>query len=112
MVKHDWHKALRKSGRTAGDLTIMELEEYFERIKLLDNLKQKGLETIVVDDDSDGEKISKKKKGKAETSTKKCGKQNAHKRKSHFSGQPKHGKIFVCCTNSLVLLRKLITPKT
>eukprot|EP00957_Ditylum_brightwellii_P207124 15351586-Ditylum_brightwellii.AAC.1 len=62
MVKHDWREALRKSGRTASDMTIMELEEYFEQIKLLDNLKQKGLETIVVDDNSDGKKLSKKKR--------------------------------------------------
>ena len=58
---------------------------------MLDNLKQKGSETIVVDDDSGNMKLSKKKKGKAEPSTKKSGKQNAHK-KSHFSGQPKYGK--------------------
>eukprot|EP00957_Ditylum_brightwellii_P095074 7240734-Ditylum_brightwellii.AAC.1 len=62
MVKHDWCEALRKSGMTTSDMTVMELEEYFEHIELLDNLKQKGSETIVVDDDSDGEKLSKKKK--------------------------------------------------
>eukprot|EP00957_Ditylum_brightwellii_P117642 8973354-Ditylum_brightwellii.AAC.1 len=49
----------------------MELEEYFEQIELLDNLKQKRSETIVVDDDSDGKKLSKKEKSKAEPSTKK-----------------------------------------
>eukprot|EP00957_Ditylum_brightwellii_P038236 2890772-Ditylum_brightwellii.AAC.1 len=41
MVKHDWHEALHKSGRTASNMTVMELEEYFEQIELLDNLKQK-----------------------------------------------------------------------
>eukprot|EP00957_Ditylum_brightwellii_P068378 5191056-Ditylum_brightwellii.AAC.1 len=69
MVKHNWHEVLRKSERTASNMTIMELEEYFEQIKLLDNLKQKGSETIVVDDDSGNKKWSKKKKGKAEPST-------------------------------------------
>eukprot|EP00957_Ditylum_brightwellii_P001329 104281-Ditylum_brightwellii.AAC.1 len=54
MVKHNWHEALRKSGRTASNMTVMELEEYFKQIELLDNLKQKELETTVVDDDSDG----------------------------------------------------------
>eukprot|EP00957_Ditylum_brightwellii_P125517 9567400-Ditylum_brightwellii.AAC.1 len=47
MVKHNWHEALCKSGRTASDMTIMELEGYFEQIELLDTLKQKGLKTIV-----------------------------------------------------------------
>eukprot|EP00957_Ditylum_brightwellii_P052552 3984851-Ditylum_brightwellii.AAC.1 len=89
----------------------MELEEYVEQIELLDNLKQKGSETIVVGDDSDGKKSSKKKKGTAESSTKKSGKLNTHK-KSHFSGKPKYGIFFVCCANSLVVLRKLITPRT
>eukprot|EP00957_Ditylum_brightwellii_P160880 12249145-Ditylum_brightwellii.AAC.1 len=112
MVKHDLREALHKSVRTASNMTSMELEEYFKQIELLDNLKQIGSETIVVNDDSDGKKLSKKKKGKAETSTKKGGKQNAHKRKSHFPGQPKHGKFFVCCANSLAVLRKLIAPKT
>eukprot|EP00957_Ditylum_brightwellii_P117581 8967609-Ditylum_brightwellii.AAC.1 len=64
MVKHEWCEALHKSGRTASDMTIMELKDYFEQIELLDNLKQKGLDIIVVDDDSDGKKLSKKKKGK------------------------------------------------
>eukprot|EP00957_Ditylum_brightwellii_P179823 13698339-Ditylum_brightwellii.AAC.1 len=68
----------------------MELEEYFEQIELLNNLKQKWSETIVVYDNSDGKKLSRKNKGKTEHSTKKGGKQSAHK-KSHFSGQPKYG---------------------
>eukprot|EP00957_Ditylum_brightwellii_P198308 15111892-Ditylum_brightwellii.AAC.1 len=42
------------------------------------------LKTIVVDDDSDNEKSSKKKKGGAEPSTKKSGKQNAHKKNLFF----------------------------
>eukprot|EP00957_Ditylum_brightwellii_P064328 4882097-Ditylum_brightwellii.AAC.1 len=71
----------------------MELEEYFEQIKLLDNLKQNGLETIVVDDSSYGKKLFKKKRGKTEPSTKKSGKPNAHE-KSHFSGKPKYGNKF------------------
>eukprot|EP00957_Ditylum_brightwellii_P191288 14564748-Ditylum_brightwellii.AAC.1 len=71
MVKHNWCEALCKSSRTASNTTIVELEEYFEQIELLDNFKQKGLETIVVDAESDGKKLSKKKKGKAEPSTKK-----------------------------------------
>eukprot|EP00957_Ditylum_brightwellii_P064341 4882953-Ditylum_brightwellii.AAC.1 len=41
MVKHNWHEALRKSGRTASGMTVLELEEYFKQIELLDNLKQK-----------------------------------------------------------------------
>eukprot|EP00957_Ditylum_brightwellii_P044217 3355302-Ditylum_brightwellii.AAC.1 len=60
MSKHNWHEALCGSGRTANNMTMVELEEYFEQIKLLDNLKQKGSETIVVDNDSDGKKLSKK----------------------------------------------------
>eukprot|EP00957_Ditylum_brightwellii_P164237 12504004-Ditylum_brightwellii.AAC.1 len=56
MVKHDWHEALHKSGRTASDMMVMEFEEYFEQIELLGNLKQKGLETIVADDNSDDKK--------------------------------------------------------
>eukprot|EP00957_Ditylum_brightwellii_P097429 7420619-Ditylum_brightwellii.AAC.1 len=47
MVEHNWREALRKSGRTASNMTVMELEECFEQIELLDNLKQKGSETIV-----------------------------------------------------------------
>eukprot|EP00957_Ditylum_brightwellii_P143973 10970595-Ditylum_brightwellii.AAC.1 len=47
MVKHNWRETLHKSGRTASNIMVMELEEYFERTELLDNLKQKGLETIV-----------------------------------------------------------------
>eukprot|EP00957_Ditylum_brightwellii_P087002 6622045-Ditylum_brightwellii.AAC.1 len=54
MVKHHWHEAMHKSSRTASNMMVMELEEYFEQIEFLDNLKQKGLETIVVDDGSDG----------------------------------------------------------
>eukprot|EP00957_Ditylum_brightwellii_P035919 2721948-Ditylum_brightwellii.AAC.1 len=50
MVKHNWREALRKSGRTASNMMVMELEEYFEQIELLDSLKQKGSETNVVDD--------------------------------------------------------------
>eukprot|EP00957_Ditylum_brightwellii_P107004 8164785-Ditylum_brightwellii.AAC.1 len=71
MVKHNWHEALCKSGRTASNMTVVELEEYFEQILLLYILKQKGSETIVVDDDYDGKKSSKKKNSKAEPSTKK-----------------------------------------
>eukprot|EP00957_Ditylum_brightwellii_P107544 8205248-Ditylum_brightwellii.AAC.1 len=75
----------------------MELEEYFKQIKLLDNLKQKGSGTIVVDNNSDCKKLSKTKKGKAEPSTKKGGKPNAHK-KFHFSGKPKYeNKYCVLC---------------
>eukprot|EP00957_Ditylum_brightwellii_P021283 1605667-Ditylum_brightwellii.AAC.1 len=62
MVEHNWCEALHKSGRTAIDMTSMELKEYFEQIELLNNLKQKGSETIVVDNDSDGKKLSKKKR--------------------------------------------------
>eukprot|EP00957_Ditylum_brightwellii_P097448 7421919-Ditylum_brightwellii.AAC.1 len=93
MVKHNWHEALCKSGRTASNMTVIELEEYFKQIELLDNLKQKKSETIVVDDHSDGEKLSKKKKGKVEPSTKKGKKPDAHK-KSHFSRTPKYGNKF------------------
>eukprot|EP00957_Ditylum_brightwellii_P005232 399605-Ditylum_brightwellii.AAC.1 len=64
MVKHKWCEALHKSSRTVNNITIMELEEYFEQIELLDNIKQKGSDTIVVDDDSDDKKLSKKKQGK------------------------------------------------
>eukprot|EP00957_Ditylum_brightwellii_P077117 5860894-Ditylum_brightwellii.AAC.1 len=53
MIKHNWHEALCKSGRAASNMTVMELEEYFKKIELLDNLKQKGSKTIVVDDNSD-----------------------------------------------------------
>eukprot|EP00957_Ditylum_brightwellii_P112985 8615693-Ditylum_brightwellii.AAC.1 len=67
MVKHDWREALHKSCRTASNMTIMELEEYFEQIELLGNLKQKGSEIIVVDDDSDSKKLSKKRFGGAES---------------------------------------------
>eukprot|EP00957_Ditylum_brightwellii_P079472 6043691-Ditylum_brightwellii.AAC.1 len=94
MVKHNWHSAFRKSSRTASSMTVMALEGYFEKIILHHNLKQKGLETIVVDDDSYGKKSPNKKKGKAEPSTKKGGKQNTYK-KSHFSGQPKY-ESFMC----------------
>eukprot|EP00957_Ditylum_brightwellii_P191285 14564716-Ditylum_brightwellii.AAC.1 len=94
MVKHNWHEALHKSGRTASDMMVMELEEHFEQIELLDNLKQKGSENILVDDNSDSKKLSKKNKGKTEPSTKKGGKPNAHK-KAHFSGKPKYGSK--CC---------------
>eukprot|EP00957_Ditylum_brightwellii_P016756 1261360-Ditylum_brightwellii.AAC.1 len=69
MVKHNWHEALRKSGRTASNMMVMEFEEYFEQIKLLNNIKQKGSETIVVDDNSDGKKSPTKNKGKTESST-------------------------------------------
>ena len=69
----------------------MELEEYFEQIELLDNLKQKGLETIVIDDESDGEKLSKKKKGKAEPSTKKV-ESRMHIRNLIFLGNQHMGK--------------------
>eukprot|EP00957_Ditylum_brightwellii_P173800 13231425-Ditylum_brightwellii.AAC.1 len=93
IVKHDWCEALRKTGRTANNMTVMELEEYSKQIELLDNLKQKGPETIVVDDNSDGKKSSKKNKGKTEPSTKKAGKPNANK-KSQFSGKPKYGNKF------------------
>eukprot|EP00957_Ditylum_brightwellii_P054917 4161929-Ditylum_brightwellii.AAC.1 len=79
MVKHNWREAFCKSGRTASSMMVMELKEYFEQIELLDNLKQKGLETIMVDDNSDGKKLSKKNKGRTEASTKKGGKQKAHK---------------------------------
>eukprot|EP00957_Ditylum_brightwellii_P015858 1194327-Ditylum_brightwellii.AAC.1 len=98
MVKHKWCEALRKSSRTASDMTIIGLEEYFEQIELLDNIKQKGPDTIMVDDDSDDKKLSKQIKGKGEPSNKRSGKQNTHKKKSHFSGQPKHGnKLCVLC---------------
>eukprot|EP00957_Ditylum_brightwellii_P151141 11508282-Ditylum_brightwellii.AAC.1 len=60
MIKHNWHEALYKSGRTASSMTVMGLEEYFEQIEMLDNLKQKGSETIVVDNNSNGKKLSKK----------------------------------------------------
>eukprot|EP00957_Ditylum_brightwellii_P180327 13737421-Ditylum_brightwellii.AAC.1 len=62
MVKHKWCEALQKSGRTASNMTIMDLEENFQQMKLLDNIKQKGLDTIMVDDDSDNKELSKKKK--------------------------------------------------
>eukprot|EP00957_Ditylum_brightwellii_P157518 11989239-Ditylum_brightwellii.AAC.1 len=39
--QHNWREALQKSSRTACNMTVMELEEYFEQIELLDNLKQK-----------------------------------------------------------------------
>eukprot|EP00957_Ditylum_brightwellii_P128592 9809683-Ditylum_brightwellii.AAC.1 len=93
MVKHNWHEALRKSGRTASNMTVMELEEYFEQIELLDNFKQKGLETIVVNDNSNDKKLSKKNKGRSEPSTKKGGKPKAHK-EAHFSRKPKYGNKF------------------
>eukprot|EP00957_Ditylum_brightwellii_P082589 6279824-Ditylum_brightwellii.AAC.1 len=93
MVKHNWREALRKCSRTESDITVMELEEYFEQIELLDNLNQKGSETIVVDDNSDGKNLSKKNKGGTDPSTKKGGKLNAHK-KAYFSGKPKYGKKF------------------
>eukprot|EP00957_Ditylum_brightwellii_P032882 2493170-Ditylum_brightwellii.AAC.1 len=92
--KHDWREALHKSSRTASKMKVIELKEYFEQIELLDNLKQKGLETIVVDDNSDGKKLSKKNKGRIEIPTENGGKPNAHK-KAQFPGKPKYGNK--CC---------------
>eukprot|EP00957_Ditylum_brightwellii_P180932 13784658-Ditylum_brightwellii.AAC.1 len=111
MVKHDWREALRKSGRTASDMTVMELEKYFEQIELLDNLKQKGSETNVVDDGSDGKKLSKKNKGRTEPSTKKMESQ-MHIRKLIFLGNQNMGTNFVCCARSLAVLILLKTSKT
>eukprot|EP00957_Ditylum_brightwellii_P130362 9944432-Ditylum_brightwellii.AAC.1 len=52
MVKHDWHDALRKSGRNPSDMNLQDLMGYFEQIELLKGVKQKS-KTIIVDDDSD-----------------------------------------------------------
>eukprot|EP00957_Ditylum_brightwellii_P084350 6414772-Ditylum_brightwellii.AAC.1 len=52
MVKHEWRKALRKSGCLSLDMIITNLFSYFEQIKLLDIIDMNKSETITVDDDS------------------------------------------------------------
>ena len=51
MVKHDWHDALRKSGRNSSDVNLQNLMDCFEQIKFLEVVKQKP-KTIVVDDNN------------------------------------------------------------
>eukprot|EP00957_Ditylum_brightwellii_P012806 967789-Ditylum_brightwellii.AAC.1 len=36
MVKHEWHEALRKSGRSFSKMSVTDLVDYFEQIELLD----------------------------------------------------------------------------
>eukprot|EP00957_Ditylum_brightwellii_P086809 6606314-Ditylum_brightwellii.AAC.1 len=52
MVKHKWREALRKSGHSSSDMSVTELVDYFEQIELLDIVKKKKSETIMVHDDS------------------------------------------------------------
>eukprot|EP00957_Ditylum_brightwellii_P171396 13048274-Ditylum_brightwellii.AAC.1 len=63
MVKHEWRKALRKSGRSSSEMSITDLVNYFEQIELLDVIDKKKSKTITVDDDSnkndDKSKISR-----------------------------------------------------
>eukprot|EP00957_Ditylum_brightwellii_P078329 5955908-Ditylum_brightwellii.AAC.1 len=92
MAKHNWREALHKSGRTASNTTVMELEEY--------NLKQKGLETIVVDDNSNGKKSSIKNKGKAEPSTKKVESQ-MHIRKISLFWETKRWEQILCAVQTV-----------
>ena len=51
MVKHEWHKALRKSGRSSSEMSVTDLMDYFEQIELLDGFERKKSKTITVDDD-------------------------------------------------------------
>eukprot|EP00957_Ditylum_brightwellii_P141249 10761694-Ditylum_brightwellii.AAC.1 len=55
MVKHDWHNALWKSGRTPTDLSLQDLVNYFEQFELLSGVKQKS-EAIIVGGDADKKK--------------------------------------------------------
>eukprot|EP00957_Ditylum_brightwellii_P109604 8359890-Ditylum_brightwellii.AAC.1 len=57
MVKHDWHDALCKSGRNTSNMSLQDLMDYFEQIKLLKVVKQKS-KTIIVDDNNDKQKKS------------------------------------------------------
>eukprot|EP00957_Ditylum_brightwellii_P209017 15359900-Ditylum_brightwellii.AAC.1 len=34
MVKHDWHDALRKSGRNPSNMNLQDLTDYFKQIEL------------------------------------------------------------------------------
>eukprot|EP00957_Ditylum_brightwellii_P134469 10251635-Ditylum_brightwellii.AAC.1 len=52
MVKHKWQEALHKSGYLSSDMSVSDLVDYFEQIKLLDVLKKKKSETITIDDNS------------------------------------------------------------
>eukprot|EP00957_Ditylum_brightwellii_P130518 9956636-Ditylum_brightwellii.AAC.1 len=55
MVKYDWHNLLCKLGNMPTDMSIEDLVNYFEQIKLLKGMKQKS-RTIIVDDNSDTKK--------------------------------------------------------
>ena len=78
---------------------------------MLDNLKQKGSETIVVDDNSDGKKLSKRIRVGQNPPLKKVERQ-MHIRRLIFLGNQNMGTNFVCCASSLAVLRLLTTPKT
>eukprot|EP00957_Ditylum_brightwellii_P033420 2532052-Ditylum_brightwellii.AAC.1 len=53
MVKHKWHEALQKSGRSSSEMSVTELVDYFEQIELLDCIDKKKSKATTVDDDSD-----------------------------------------------------------
>eukprot|EP00957_Ditylum_brightwellii_P165549 12603365-Ditylum_brightwellii.AAC.1 len=53
MVKHEWRKALRKSGRCSSEMSVTDLVDYFKQIELLDCIDKKKSKAITVDDDSD-----------------------------------------------------------
>eukprot|EP00957_Ditylum_brightwellii_P132831 10128906-Ditylum_brightwellii.AAC.1 len=42
IVKHDWHDALRKSGRSSSEMSVTDLVDYFEQIELLDVIDKKS----------------------------------------------------------------------
>eukprot|EP00957_Ditylum_brightwellii_P096038 7316683-Ditylum_brightwellii.AAC.1 len=41
MVKHEWHEALWKLGRSSSEMCVTDLVDYFEQIELLDGLEKK-----------------------------------------------------------------------
>eukprot|EP00957_Ditylum_brightwellii_P052872 4008734-Ditylum_brightwellii.AAC.2 len=70
MDKHEWHEALRKSGRSSLDMSVTNLVDYFKQIELLDVIDKKKSETIMVDDDSN-ENNQKSKSSRGDNNTNK-----------------------------------------